>query len=330
MPYLAFGAVIESDVRLASVEAVARGDAPSLVTIASRPPAYFDSRGNGLAADPGDWIDHAVLADGDLYMKVADIFQAVISADGRRIACRKLGDTDDRTFEANLMNFALAAALTLQGEEILHATVVELDGRAVGFVGSSGAGKSTLAAALLQAGARLVTDDMLRLDFADGVPLAHAGPCRLKLFEEVAARFLPGLVSDGSFNGLTGKLMLWPCERPPSPLPLAALFVLGDAAEDVTATRLAGLSLIKAVIAATMNLRYQAPDRLARHMKFAERLGRVLPVYELAYPRTWAALPEVVQQVRRVAPPHPTSPPRGGEENGFSPHAPLPLGKEVG
>jgi len=42
---------------------------------------------------------------------------------------------------------------------VLHASGVELNGRAALFLGSSGAGKSTLAAALVQRGYPLVTDD---------------------------------------------------------------------------------------------------------------------------------------------------------------------------
>ena len=47
-----------------------------------------------------------------------------------------------------------------------------------------------------------------------------------------------------------------------------------------------------------MNLRYQAIDRLARQMAFAERLAANVPVHALRYPRTFAAMDRVVAEIR--------------------------------
>lgn len=58
----------------------------------------------------------------------------------------------------------LGCLLTLAGECVLHASAVEIEGSALAFVGGSGMGKSTLAALLCAEGARLVTDDLLRLE----------------------------------------------------------------------------------------------------------------------------------------------------------------------
>jgi hypothetical protein len=57
----------------------------------------------------------------------------------------------------------LAFILTLRGDCVLHASAVELSGQALAFVGRSGSGKSTLAALCCAGGAKLITDDLLRL-----------------------------------------------------------------------------------------------------------------------------------------------------------------------
>src|SRR5262249_11444420 len=153
-------------------------------------------------------------------------------------AWRRLGDTDPVSFEAYLVNFALSGALLQQGEEPLHATVVDFGDRAIGLLGNSGAGKSTLAAFLIAQGGTLVTDDILRVTFASEVILAQPGPNRLKLFDEPAKRYLPGAVSRGHFNPLSGKFMFQPTGTPPyhrHARPLAALLLLGQA-PDVTLT----------------------------------------------------------------------------------------------
>lgn len=58
---------------------------------------------------------------------------------------------------------ALAILLALRGVTVLHASAVQVDQGAVAFIGGSGMGKSTLATLCCSRGARLITDDLLRL-----------------------------------------------------------------------------------------------------------------------------------------------------------------------
>ena len=61
----------------------------------------------------------------------------------------------------------LSYLLMLREEIVLHASAVDLGGRAVGFVGSSGMGKSTMATLMCRDGGLLITDDVLRLNTLD-------------------------------------------------------------------------------------------------------------------------------------------------------------------
>lgn len=306
--YRVYGLVIESELSLTSVEEAADGDGAPAITLAFASPDYFRTIAPGRAPDPDDWIEHVILEDGSVYVKADGVFETRISADGRNVICTRLGDIDQRSFEANLLNFVVSASLTLQGEETLHSTVVEFDGHAVGLLGLSGAGKSTLAAFLISQGADLVTDDMLRVSFTDGAVLAHAGPYRLKLLDEPGRRFLPAAMADGYFNSLSGKMMVQPRPSVPSrraPLPLAALFHLGHpddqtGVDAVTRSRLGGVELARVIISSTMDTRYALPGRLARQIEFAARVARTLPVYELRYPRSVDAMDDVAQEIRRA------------------------------
>jgi len=240
-------------------------------------------------------------------MKSSDVFEATISANGRTAICRMLGDVEQRAFEANLLNFVVSASLTLQGEETLHATVLEMEGRAVGLLGQSGAGKSTLAAYLISHGADLVTDDMLRVSFAGDTILAHPGPYRLKLLDQPATGFLPDAVADGHFNALSGKIMVRPRREPRShraPSRLAALFHLGDPDDDtiaeVSSARLSGLELAKTLMSSAMDTRYAGSSRMEHQMRFVARVADLLPVHALRYPRTVAALDGVAREIRRI------------------------------
>ncbi|UYN94355.1 MAG: hypothetical protein KIT25_20320 [Enhydrobacter sp.] len=302
--YRVYGLVIESEIELSSVETMDECDGPPSIRMVLGPVELFRAVPLRPPGDD-DWIQQGVLADGSIHVKVEGVFETIVSPDGRQAACARLGTTDDRSFEANLLNFVVATALTLQGEEPLHATVVDFGDVAVGLLGGSGAGKSTLAACLIAQGARLVTDDMLRLGLVEGKALAYPGPHRLKLFDEPARRFLPDAEAHGWLNALSGKRMIEPtpmhglrqCRR------LGALFWLGgdgDAGKSMAVRRLMGAELARCLIASAMNFRYHAPERLARQLRFCERIARILPVYALDYPRTFEMMDRVSEEIRRV------------------------------
>jgi hypothetical protein len=307
--YLVYGICIESAFGLTSIQAAPDADCDDPVRLVAGTAEFFAAHPLPPLVGDDEWLRYGVLADGSVHIRDDEVFETVVSADGGRAVCRRLGRLDDRTFEASLLNFVVSTSLTLRGEEPLHATVVDLDGRAVGLLGPSGVGKSTLAASLIGQGADLVTDDLLRLTFESGRAIAHPGPYRLKLFEEPAQRLLPVAAQHGEFGSLSGKVLMQPSPVAPSPEaahPLAALFWLGDSEEEqvdggVTARRLTGMAVAKALIASTMNIRYHAPDRLSRQLRFAERVSRVLPVYALRYRRDYGLLDQVTAYVRGVA-----------------------------
>lgn len=58
--------------------------------------------------------------------------------------------------------------------QVMHATCVALDGRALLILGPSGSGKSSLALRLMALGAGLIADDRTVLTLRDGHPVASA------------------------------------------------------------------------------------------------------------------------------------------------------------
>src|SRR5439155_8977822 len=132
-----------------------------------------------------------------------------VAADGGRITCRRLEESSLESFQVYMLGQALSFALVRQGFEPLHATVVVIDDQAVAFLGDNAFGKSSLAACFLEAGHRLLTDDLLILqDSPNGGILAYPGPPRLKLFPKMATRFLGQTVNRVHLNADTAKLIL--------------------------------------------------------------------------------------------------------------------------
>ena len=111
----------------------------------------------------------------------------------------------------------IACILGLGGEHPLHASTVAVDGAALAFLGDSGRGKSTLATLLCAHGARLVTDDLLRLQAtADGFRcLAGTAEVRLRAnAAQLAEQFPPERRSRTTDGRVTVNLSAGAAEAP--------------------------------------------------------------------------------------------------------------------
>ena len=119
------------------------------------------------------------LEDGTLYLKWPRSFDFVVSPDGKNIFGRHLGPESTEAFQSYLLSQVMSFALLLQGVDPLHATVVVVDGRGLGFAAPPGSGKSTLASAFVRGGHRLLTDDLLVVDIDEGRAIAQPGIPRM-------------------------------------------------------------------------------------------------------------------------------------------------------
>lgn len=109
-------------------------------------------------------------------LRVGGICDFVIDSGLDAVECRLDPGADPAFVAVLLAGLALAFLLNVAGQCVLHASAVEIDGAAVAFAGPSGAGKSTLAALLCSDGARLITDDVLRLGSEEGPVCIGGGP----------------------------------------------------------------------------------------------------------------------------------------------------------
>jgi hypothetical protein len=206
------------------------------------------------------------------------------AADDERVMVWSDGLYSDRYLDHLLRDHVVPRRLSLRGERILHATAVELDGLAVGFVGASTAGKSTLAAAGVKAGGRLLADDTLRLVLAGDAVAVLPTATRCRLRPDVASAFMA--VADAP-----------PMDRH-VPVPLALLCVLERGAHDVEL-----VPCNPAVSLVTLARSAFTPE--ASEVDPASVLDNFMPVVErtrvatLRYPNGLHALPGVIDLIRR-------------------------------
>lgn len=119
----------------------------------------------------------------------------------------------------------LSWVLMLRDALVLHASAVDVGGRAIGFVGSSGMGKTTLATLLCRGGGLLLTDDVLRLtpDGAGG-HLCSLGATELRL-RESAASLADEFTQDGARRTADDRQALSVPVATEEDVPLAALLI---------------------------------------------------------------------------------------------------------
>ncbi|MGH8890098.1 MAG: hypothetical protein ACRDV3_10150 [Acidothermaceae bacterium] len=121
------------------------------------------------------------LPDGDHVLRFHGTADFVVSADLTRVRIYLAPGIDRGLASVLVSGMLMSFLLLLQGHPLLHASAVDLGESAVAFVGYSGKGKSTMATLMCAAGARIITDDVLRLDLERGTALCRLGATEARL-----------------------------------------------------------------------------------------------------------------------------------------------------
>jgi len=209
--------------------------------------------------------------------------------DGTRFAVDRRGREiwadwpDNYTLEdacTYLIGPVIAFALRLQGVISLHASAIAVDDHAVALFGVAGAGKSTTAAAFALRGFSVLSDDVVVLaDHGDRF-LVQPGYPRVNLWPD-SVRLL-----FGSEDALPCITPTWDkrylpldrdnCRFQATPLPLGAIYVLGELEADLTTPVVEELAVHEALATLVINtyVNYLL-DREMRSREF-DVLGRVL------------------------------------------------------
>ncbi|HEY9516904.1 MAG TPA: hypothetical protein VIQ74_14595, partial [Gemmatimonadaceae bacterium] len=154
-----------------------------------------------------------------------------IDATGTRIDWYPIRDAALEAVQLDVLGRVIPTAMHAAGALSLHGSAVELGAGAVAFLAPKRHGKSTLAQALVRAGARLMTDDVVSLEL-EPVPRMRPGVPHVRLLRD-AARHLGE--ADGGRMGAGGKIVIEPGDSGhmnQACLPVSALYLLHPVRSD--------------------------------------------------------------------------------------------------
>lgn len=197
--------------------------------------------------------------------------------------------------EERLWTIPAAICLLHQGDLVLHAAAVEVEGQAILFVAPGGAGKSTLAAAFAQAGYRLLSEDVTCVKMAEK-PSIIPGPAMLRLRPDVlsyvslpAARPIRTIPSRVTFA--LDSVVRGGCD----PVPLRTIFVLDGGSNGSPGNRMSPAEGIRNLW--PMAFRLPADAWTARCFAQLTDLATAVPIRQYARPHRLEELPHAVEEL---------------------------------
>jgi hypothetical protein len=220
-----------------------------------------------------------------------------IAPDGTRVLYRLEDPVRPLDVEQILTGPVLGLALQQQGDLLLHAGAVVVDGAAAAFAAPHGWGKSTLTASFVRAGHAMLTDDILPLSWCGTGVVVHPSVPRIKLWEDSLGAF-------GEDEGDHRPVLSWLDKRrvevgsgwgsvAAERVPLASLYLLAPHADAGAPIEIAALEPADAALQLVANM-YMAEmsrgERAARSLTAAARLASIARVRRLSYCRTYENL----------------------------------------
>lgn len=276
--YKLFGLTVHSELELPELFPIAADGEPD-VNIRVGPVEELAQNSDGL---------HAV--NGGLVLIVPDIGRYRISS-GSEIIVDPNGGVPERNVHLYLLGSAFGALLHQRGLLPLHANAVEIDAKAVAFMGASGEGKSTLAAWFHDHGHRIIADDVCVVRFDDnGRPRAAPGLPRLRLWSEVleatgrdASNYGRSYAGEETYDKFDVPLARHATTT--SDMEIAVLYVLvGSDRFDIVP--LQGVAAAEVLFANTYRGAYiSAAGGEQEHWCACVRLVRSIPVFRMERPR---------------------------------------------
>jgi hypothetical protein len=218
-------------------------------------------------------------------LRYAGICDVLLDRRRRTITVHPAPGADPGLITIFLEGSVLANALAADGLLTLHASAVEVEGRALAIVGPPGTGKSTLAALLCVRGSRLVADDVLRVDPTASGPICFPGSPSLRL--RPAAASLGSAIREPKIEQtVDGRIKVTPADPSDGPLKLVAVLVPEPSRETkrLQVRRLGSMEGLQELLRHPRLAAWQVPEPIAQLFGLTAKVAGGLSVYRARVP----------------------------------------------
>lgn len=218
--------------------------------------------------------------------------------DGRDITVTPTPNVDPDTVRLFLLGPSLGVLIHQRGWAALHASAVEIGGRACVFAGGSGWGKSTMCAALHARGHGAIADDLTAIECSpDHTARVLPGFPRLKVWPDSATAVGHSVDALRPIRpGLTKRALVARTRFPARPLPLARIYVL-TRGDDVAIKPISPARALLELATHAHGARLLRNADPAHHFKQYGRIANTVPIRHLARPWSLDRLDDVVRAI---------------------------------
>jgi hypothetical protein len=218
-------------------------------------------------------------------LRYAGICDVTLDLERKTITVHRSPEADPGLIPVFIEGSVLAHALSAAGLLVLHSSAVEVGNRALAIVGPPGAGKSTLAALLCATGARLVTDDALRVDATDSGAMCFPGTRGLRL-RPAAASLRARIEGAAAMDTADGRTAVLPVRAADAPLELGAVLVpeLSRAATRLQVRRLGAMEGLQELLRHPRLTLWRASEPIGQLFELTGEIAEGLPVYRATVP----------------------------------------------
>ena len=229
-----------------------------------------------------------------------------ISAIDRKIICQRSKEIPFSDAESFLIGPVLGCLHRLMGNFCLHASVLSYKGRAFALVGAKGAGKSTTSAALLEAGATLISDDIAVISQSETSVTVTPGYPAVRLLPKSLAQYSLDLdnwsnvlsVGNKKIIPLPNSELSWKFDS--SNRPLEAIYILqprGNAGSNVLIQNLSSAKALIELAPQTFARYIMSSPLKAQEFRALGRLIGSVNVRTLTCPNDLKVMPQLTSAI---------------------------------